>query len=360
MSDSVLLTKIMLINQGIQSIMQIGTSLSVWNGQSEWLRDRALSSMLDLLYEYVPFTSGHLYAALVYNQSNALDPARRHLFEVIGIQHMLSASGYNVSVLLAAAQVVGGGSSTRGKTGLLGLGLAVIYTWLLAWPVSLLRALAMVAYSWVATSGLARQYRPLFGLIVTALSFGLIDQSILDSLSFQLSVSATLGIILFAPLAERLQSELLREGIALTLAAQAFSLPLVLHAFGKLSTLSVLANLCLFWISSVVFLCGLGGSLVLVACALLPIGGAWLSAVVGMLLWLPASLFDAICWLFDGADATVLHVNSFSWLKVVVWWVVVLIFWRAVSFWSERRLKQPKQPPLSRSVVSCYQLERAL
>lgn len=84
-------------------------------------------------------------------------------------------------------------------------------------------------------------------LLLTGMIILLISPLILFDIGFQLSFAATAGIILFYPLLENKtfyssNENFIGKGLAVTISAQIFSLPLLLVNFGQFSWLSPLVN----------------------------------------------------------------------------------------------------------------------
>lgn len=335
--------------------MNILNSVSVWNDYFQHSAQWSVESVAELLAGVLPKLHADLYMGMLFGLPVAWKPEIKHLFEVMGIQHLFSASGYNLSVIVGSVQPWLRSKVSRGVLGACLLGLVAWYCYLASWQTSLVRAFAMFAYALVATNYLYRQYRPLFGLAVSGALIVLVDQSFLTSISFQLSCAATFGIALGAPLLHRASSWLtalesggfsslpssttgvraaltsfLGEGLLVSIAAQAFSLPIILYHFGTLSTISLLANLCLFWLVPYLFTTGLAACLVLAILRFLP-GSDWLSSLVGWILWVPSELFFRIVSLFSGFDWTLVRVQQFSAWQVWGWWGVVLLCWRFYS-----------------------------
>jgi len=104
---------------------------------------------------------------------------------------------------------------------------------------------------------LGRQAHALISLVVAAFLMTLLNPFTLWDLGFQLSFAATLGLILYVPpvhewLDKRLVWwpspafstgwKLLSESIIVTLAAQLWVLPIILHNFRQFSVVSLLSN----------------------------------------------------------------------------------------------------------------------
>jgi competence protein ComEC len=161
----------------------------------------------------------------------------REAFRGSGLSHLLVVSGENVAFVLALA-----GPALR-RVGLrwrwvLTLGVLGFFGLLTRWEPSVLRAGAMAALACTA----ATMGRPTSRLRLLALAVAgvvLVDPLLVDSLSFRLSVGATIGICLFAaPLRRRMP-----EALAVTIAAQVGVAPVALPAFGGLPLASLPANL---------------------------------------------------------------------------------------------------------------------
>lgn len=115
----------------------------------------------------------------------------------------------------------------------------------------------------------------------------LIDQSILTSISFQLSFLATLGILL---LSENLRSYLrflphpFSSDLATSLGAQILVFPLLVFYFGRVSIISPLVNLLVLWTIPLATI--LGFLLLFVSLVSL-----FFAKIVSWFVWLPLTIF---------------------------------------------------------------------
>ena len=85
----------------------------------------------------------------------------------------------------------------------------------------------------------------LLSLLVASILIAWIFPEWTTSLSFQLSVAATLGIILFGR--PRPGSHWIADELRLTLAAQVFTTPLIFIKFKTISLISPIANIAVAW-----------------------------------------------------------------------------------------------------------------
>jgi ComEC/Rec2-related protein len=173
-----------------------------------------------------------------------------------------------------------------------------------------------------------RQNTPLVLLSASALAMTVVNPLTLGDIGFQLSLLATLGLILFtAPLQARwerysngLSVPLLRRAalpvadvLVVTLAAQITTLPLMVYYFGRLSLVTLLAN-------------------ALILPAQPPILAWGLLTLAGGLLWLPlGQVLAAVPWLFLAYTIQVVQfVARIPWIAVEtgVWgkWLAVLVY----------------------------------
>ncbi len=125
---------------------------------------------------------------------------------------------------------------------------------------------------------------PLTSVLLAAALMGLVQPTLLVDASFQMSVSATLGLILLYPRLRRLLSwpdGWIGDQVAVSTAASLATLPVTLTLFGQLSLISPLAH--------VVAMPMVAPALLLTS---LVVATAWLPAVatlIGWLVWIPTT-----------------------------------------------------------------------
>jgi len=184
-----------------------------------------------------------LYRGLVLGDDRDQSPEAVDDFRGSGLAHLLAVSGQNVAFVLALAspglQLLGPAGRLAAVVALLGL--VAVAT---RCEPSVLRAVAMAGGAAVA----AARGRPTPGLQLLALAVAglvLVDPLLARSLGFQLSVAATLGILVLGPpLAAVLPGPRpLAAAASVSAAAQLGVAPLVLGAFGGVPVASLPANL---------------------------------------------------------------------------------------------------------------------
>ncbi len=287
-----------LAQQGIYTIVQRPqiTWLAGGQGQPLWsalytLRAGASAVLYDLLPEP--------YAALANGMILGIDsgiPADLDAdFKATGTSHVLVISGMNIAVLSAFLLVVCRwlARGRKGPATLATLICIVLYTLLVGAGPSVVRAAVMGG---IAVIGLAlgRPSAALISLFLAGLVMLVLNPKSLWDVGFQLSFMATLGLVLFAgPLQQRWQSGVgarlprrvsgvVAEGLLLTLAAQATTLPLIILYFGRLSLISFVANALVVPVQSPILLAGIPA--IGVGFFSLPLGRI-IALVPGVCLW---------------------------------------------------------------------------
>lgn len=165
------------------------------------------------------------------------------LFAQVGLAHTVAASGFHVSLLLGTVLAV----TTRGALSLrvtLGRLVLVVYVLLVGIQASVVRAAIMGV---LALDALARDRRlnPLGALLTAITAMVIVDPTWIWDIGFQLSVMATLGLIVTVP---PLMGGLpwlpipIATAIAVPTAATLWVFPLLLFHFNTLSLISIFLN----------------------------------------------------------------------------------------------------------------------
>lgn len=172
--------------------------------------------------------------------------------------HIVVVSGQNLSLLagfcLLLAPRIG-----RRKTIILTLLIIVLYSLLTGLQIPVLRAAIMSTIALIGVL-LGRDRQNAWILILTALVMLIYEPNWLFSISFQLSFLATFAVVVIAPILIslfRFIPSLFREDLAVSLAAQLMTLPIIAANFGQISLIGVLANLLVLWVVSPVMIAGI-------------------------------------------------------------------------------------------------------
>jgi competence protein ComEC len=191
----------------------------------------------------IPEDARHLFTGFVVGDDREQDPLIEDDFRAAGLTHLLAVSGQNVAFLLAVA-----GPFLR-RLELWPRLFAVVmllafFGLVTRFEPSVLRATAMAAIA-VLGSTLGREASPVRVLALAVTALLLVDPMLVHAIGFRLSVGASVGILLLAPLiADRLPvPAIVREPLAVTIGAQVGVAPVLAPTFGGVPLVSIPANL---------------------------------------------------------------------------------------------------------------------
>ncbi len=243
----------------------------------------------------------------------------RILFNKVGLAHILAASGYQVSLLVGTVLLLGNSLSARSRF-LLGLLTLMLYLGLTGFQPSVTRASVMWLAILVSVFG-DRGVKPLGSLLVAVTFLLLIMPIWIWDLGFQLSVLATLGIIITAPYLEKKLGFLppkIANIFAIPLAASLWTLPLLLNQFSVLVLSAIPLNIL---VTPLVEVISLGGMVSAIASLIIPpIGSAIAWLLYYPLHWLIeiASFFSQFPTFAPGKMSSGILLLIYS-LMVLVW-----------------------------------------
>jgi competence protein ComEC len=209
----------------------------------------------------LPEAPAALTAGLLVGDDRELPEPLAADFRSAGLSHLLAVSGANVAFVLVLA-----GPALRrfglGGRFVGGVAVLALFAAMTRFEPSVLRASAMAGVGLLAAfAGRPAHGRRLLALAVAGLV--LADPFLIHSLGFRLSVGASAGILALArPLAARLPGpRWLRDGLAVTAAAQIGVAPVALPAFGSLPLIAFPANLLAAPAAAALTLWGFGSGL---------------------------------------------------------------------------------------------------
>jgi len=281
-------------------------------GPAAWLealRERAH----DALWRGLPADQAALAEGILLGRRAEIPRDVNEDFQRAGVTHLIVISGFNIAlvgglVLGATSWLIG-----RRRAGLVAVAAIAAYSIFVGLTPPVARAAVMGGIAVLAMLS-GRPHGGGTALVFAAAALALEDPRILNDLSFQLSFAATAGLVVLTPpmldWGRRALGEMQRaEGpswrslayatwamLAVTLAATAATLPLLLVSFGRVSLVAPLANLALVPLFPALLVSGALGTAVAVllpstaAIALAPVGGLldlsitiarWCAAVPG-------------------------------------------------------------------------------
>lgn len=319
--DSDFRAKNSLINQPKELFLKMGGLVKIWirvMSTSIW---RLKQSCLRLLIGHLPSPHGQLLFGMIFGGSSELPKSLRHSFEVTGMLHVLSASGYNVGLIVSLADKIWSRFWRPPLLTILSLLSLLIYVWMADATPSVVRAGLMCALQIVARQLFFLRVQAYWLLGVSVVVMVGWDSLYLESLSFQLSVSACLGILLWGWALDqnhlfdfsmgqtffsaspqgvralgRNMVEYFRAALLMTLSAQSLSWALQIATFHTLSLVSLLANPAAIWLTPWLTT---GGLAFIVLAALSDVSPVASTFLVPLLAWPLGVASQVFLWLIS-------------------------------------------------------------
>jgi len=244
----------------------------------------------------IPEPEAGLAAGIVIGLRDRVDRDLAADFTTVGASHVVAISGWNIAIVAATVAALAGRLGRRRRSIVLVVAI-VAYVLFAGASASVVRAAAMAGVVLLAReTGRAGRAAAALGWAAALLLIA--DPALVADPGFQLSSLATGGILAWA---SRLQGALgrvlggrlprwLAESLAVSLAAQAATLPVVLLVFGRLAIISPVINLLIVPLvapamaAAVIAL--LGGAVALVG------GPAGIATLAGLPAW---ALLTAMC-----------------------------------------------------------------
>jgi competence protein ComEC len=165
---------------------------------------------------------------------------------MVGLTHIIAVSGYNLTIILRASKDVLGKRSKRLST-VLSLALIAVFLLFAGTSASIVRA-AIVSVLSIAAGYYGRRVKPLLLIVLAAAITAFANPFyVWSDISWYLSFLAFYGVMVLAPMIAlrmrlRWQNSLVAMVALESLCAEAMTLPFVLHTFGQMSVIGLLAN----------------------------------------------------------------------------------------------------------------------
>jgi competence protein ComEC len=234
--------------RGIQAAARTySVTLLSRGGPLEWLRTR----IGDDLERVIPAPAGGFAAAIVVGLRERVDERLADAFTATGLGHVVALSGWNVAITMAVADRALRRLPPRRRRWSL-IFIALLYGLLAGASASVIRASVMSAAALVAAAG-GRRGAGAVALAHAVLALLVLDPSIAYDAGFRLSALATAGLLakstdwsrVATQLTTRLPRPLQRpwsviaEDVAVSIAAQAATIGVVIALFGRVALWSI-------------------------------------------------------------------------------------------------------------------------
>ncbi len=263
-----------LARKGILSLMQYAQVDRVETGQGSPIRSFLYNLRergYDTLQSLFPSPESDLLAGILLGIDQGLSPDIQEAFRRTGTTHIIAISGFNIAILSGLFSSIFTRWLGRKWGAFTAIGVISGYTILVGADPAVVRAAIMGALG--AFGGMfGRRQNGLNSLGLAALAMMLLNPNIPWDVGFQLSIAATLGLVLYAqPLENRFlrfagrwfseeQAERLvgpvSEFFLFTIAAQVMTLPVIIYHFSGVSWLALIANPLILPAQSLVMILG--------------------------------------------------------------------------------------------------------
>lgn len=239
-----------------QCFLSADQIVKVDSQQGNPIIDRALYFREQMLHKFAAnikdSSSMQLAMALIFGYRSQIDVDTIDVFRNTGTVHILSVSGLHVGLVFALLTLLlkwmnrfSGGRYVRSIVILLAVWFYVILTGM---SPPILRAGIMITF-FILSISVNRTQVPLNTLFASALFILIFSPKSLFDIGFQLSYLAVLGILILYPLfksfyrPKRCLIASIVDYIYISIAAQLFTLPVILYYFGQFPTYFIPANL---------------------------------------------------------------------------------------------------------------------
>ena len=264
--------------------------------------------LLDLkIAQFLPSPQAELLSGILLGQNKNLPVSLKLALRDTSTLHIVVASGQNLSMVGGLFLGIAGLIKRRNAIGL-SLLAVIFYTLLTGFQLPILRAAIMFIFASLGQL-FGRERDGSWILLVTVLLMLLVNPGWISNISFQLSVLATFGVIVVAPVFLKLLEKLPVFGsdLAVSLAAQLMVTPVIVQSFHQFSIVGLIANALILWTVSFVMI---GGGLIL----FLAIFSNFLAGVVALFVNILLTYFIYIVQYFSSLSFAWQYVGEQSWI----------------------------------------------
>lgn len=243
-----------------------------------------------------------------------------------GTLHIIVASGMNISLTAGLLRDFLAKFLKRRTALVISLVCIFIYCVMVGMGPPIVRAGLMAAILYLANFS-GREMIGLWILILVAAVMFLFNPLLLFDVGFQLSFSATAGLITIAPFFQRIFNrikvfKLISSDLAETIAAQIFTLPILVITFGHFNPLAIIPNIFVLWL--IQYLMVLGLLIGFLGLIIFP-----LAQLLSCLCWLPLTYFVKIIGFFGQFRFFDLKLEGLSWIFGLGYYLILLSLLRS-------------------------------
>jgi competence protein ComEC len=246
------------------------------NSNDEWTKltyqeNKYLSTMIEIRKWIIktlksqlnnPLEAG-LTEALLIGYKEDLDDQLQEKYTLTGVSHIIAVSGMHLGLIFSVMASLFNLVSRRKTARYLGFGIILPLLWIFALisgaSASVLRSVLVFSFV-LFGSVLLKKSGSINALFASAFILLIIKPSFISDIGFQLSYAAVLSILIYEPLIAKwlyIKNKLLKiiwSMVAITLAAQLLTTPIVLYHFKQFPVLFLITNMVAVPLSNIVLL----------------------------------------------------------------------------------------------------------
>jgi competence protein ComEC len=324
-----------LARQGIRSYMPAAEA-TVLPGVGGSLLIRGISAVKSVslrnIYRLFLDPEASLLAGILLGEDNGIPAPVERAFNDTGTSHIIAISGFNIAIIAGFFSLVFNRLLGPLRGALAALAGIIFYTLLVGSEPPVVRAAIMGAVGLLAVQ-IGRKQVGVNTLAAVAAGMALCYPNFLWDVGFQLSVLATLGLILYGgPFMDAARAFIQRhvhgvqlqklaspfaQFLVLTLAAQLTTLPIIAYHFRQVSLVSPLANALILPVQPAVMV--LGGLAVMFSLVIYPLG-----QVLSWVAWPFTAYTIRLVEFFAAVPNAVIYLGRFSWVLVALFYGMLL------------------------------------
>ena len=280
--------------------------------------------------EVLPEKEAGLGKSYLLGVKTGLDKKLSENLRMVGLTHIVVASGAHLSILVEIARKIFGRLS-RFSGLMFSILFIVFFMCMVGWTPSILRAGIMAILS-LLTWYTGRKIAPLRMIVMVAAVTLMMNPLFLNSLGWILSFASYIGIMIIGPLIVKFFYGAKKPGfvastVMMTVAATMMTLPVTLYYFGQVSIISVMANLLILptlpYAMGLVFLSGVFAGVPLV------------SVVVGFLAEKILDFHILVVEWFGGMEQFLIRIEPYE-PKVFLMYLILIV---PCAVWGWRKIK---------------------
>lgn len=304
-------------------VIQIGGIDPIYQEEGIQLFQPLRTDLSNKIDEILPFPQSALLSGIILGNQSDLPYSFKKQLQATSTIHIVVVSGQNLTILagfiISMVSLFG-----RKKTLILTLFVIVFYSLITGFGVPIVRAAIMAGFAYTGKL-LGREGTGWWILFITAGIMLLYQPNWLLNISFQLSFLATFGVIVVAPIFSKAINKaplILREDLAVTLAAQLMVVPVLAYNFNQISLAGLFANIFVLWTVPVVMISGF-------ASLVIGLINTFLGQIVGLVPGILLTYFIYIVELFSKMPGAIVSISQTGLVMWIGYYLILgAIVWK--------------------------------